>query len=122
VRTERDLLKEQLNHFKRQLFTAKSEASTLHKKDMFFDEAKVLGEKAQPAAEEAEGGHIEVPAHKRGKRGRKPLDPALPREFVRHEVPEGAKANACARTTAPRCVRSASRSASNWTSSRSRFE
>ena len=32
---------------------------------------------------------IDVPGHQRAKRGRKPLDPALPREVVRHELPEG---------------------------------
>jgi transposase len=89
TRTERDLLKEQLNKFKRQLFAAKSEISGLHQKDMFFNEAEVEGTKAQPTAEEADDDHVEVPAHKRAKRGRKPLDPALPREVVRHELPEG---------------------------------
>ena len=34
VRTERDLLKEQLNRFKRQLFDAKSEVSAAHQKDL----------------------------------------------------------------------------------------
>jgi transposase len=29
-----------------------------------------------------------VPAHQRTKRGRKPLDPALPRDVRRHELPE----------------------------------
>ena len=91
VRTERDLLKEQLNKFKRQLFAAKSEAGGLHQKDLFFNEAEVEGAKAQPAAEESEDGKVDVPAHKRAKRGRKPLDPALPREVVRHELPEGAR-------------------------------
>jgi len=89
VRTERDLLKEQLNRFKRQLFAAKSEVSGLHQKDMFFNEAEAEGAKAQPTAEETDDDHVEVPAHKRAKRGRKPLDPALPREVVRHELPEG---------------------------------
>ena len=37
VRTERDLLKEQLNRFKRQLFDAKSEVSAVHQKDLFFN-------------------------------------------------------------------------------------
>jgi predicted nucleic acid-binding Zn-ribbon protein len=41
VRTERDLLQEQLNRFKRQLFEAKSEASAAHQKDLFFNEAEV---------------------------------------------------------------------------------
>jgi transposase len=88
LRTERDLLQEQLNKFKRQLFAAKSEASGQHQKDMFFNEAEVEGAKAQPTAEETDDDRVEVPAHKRSKRGRKPLDPALPREVVRHELPE----------------------------------
>ena len=54
VRTERDLLKEQLNRFKRQLFEAKSEASAAHQKDLFFNEAEVEGAQAQPAAEQTE--------------------------------------------------------------------
>lgn len=92
LRTERDLLKEQLDRFKRQLFDAKSEkvgeASAAHQKDLFFNEAEVEGAKAQPAAAETEDDKIDVPAHRRAKRGRKPLDPALPREVRRHELPE----------------------------------
>lgn len=94
TRAERDLLQEQLNKFKRQLFAAKSEkmgeTSAGHQKDMFFNEAEALGSVAQPAQEETEANDdaVEVPAHKRTKRGRKPLDPALPREVVRHELPE----------------------------------
>lgn len=89
VRTERDLLKEQLNRFKCQLFAAKSEAGSVHQKDMFFNEAEAQGAKAQSAAEETDEHTIDVPGHKRAKRGRKPLDPGLPREVVRHELPEG---------------------------------
>ena len=93
TRTERDLLKEQLDKFKRQLFAAKSEktgeALGTDQKDMFFNEAEALGATAEPAAEEsADDKSIDVPCHKRVKRGRKPLDPALPREVVRHELPE----------------------------------
>lgn len=91
VRTERDLLKEQLNKFKRQLFAAKSEVGGTHQKDMFFNEAEELGAAAEPAVEESVGEDeqtLDVPGHKRAKRGRKPLDPALPREIVRHELPE----------------------------------
>jgi transposase len=87
TRTERDLLKEQLSKFKRQLFAASSEASQ-HQKDLFFDEAESLAAQAQPAAEERDDDQVDVPAHKRARRGRKPLDPALPREVIRHEVPE----------------------------------
>lgn len=91
TRAERDLLKEQLNKFKRQLFAAKSEVSAGHQKDMFFNEAESLGAAAQATQEEcvADDNTVEVPGHKRKpKRGRKPLDPALPREVVRHELPE----------------------------------
>jgi transposase len=89
TRTERDLLKEQLNKFKRQLFAASSEVIGQHQKDMFFNEAESLGAQAEPTAEEAEGDKVDVPGHQRAKRGRKPLDAALPREVVRHELPEG---------------------------------
>lgn len=89
VRTERDLLAEQLNAFKRKLFAAKSEAGSLHQKDMFFNEAEVEAGQAEPAVEDNNQDTIEVPAHKRVKRGRKPLDSALPRQIVRHELPEG---------------------------------
>ena len=88
TRTERDLLKEQLNKFKRQLFAASSEALDAHQRDMFFNEAENLGAHAAPAAEETDDDKVDVPGHKRAKRGRKPLDPALPREVVRHELPE----------------------------------
>jgi len=94
TRAERDLLKEKLARFTRQLFAASSEAAVLQK-DMFFNEAEDLGAQAEPAAEEREGedagsdgDKIDVPGHKRTKRGRKPLDPALPREVIRHELPE----------------------------------
>jgi transposase len=89
TRAERDLLKEQLNKFKRQLFAASSEITLQHQKDMFFNEAESLGLQAEPAAEEVADDKIDVPGHKRAKRGRKPLDPALPREVIRHELPEG---------------------------------
>ncbi len=90
LRTERDLLKEQLNKLTRKIFAAKSEVSGHNQKDMFFDEAEALGAQAQPAVQEEPGSDdsIDVPAHKRAKHGRKPLDPALPRHVVRHELTE----------------------------------
>ena len=76
VRTERDLLKEQLNKYRRQLFAASSEVSGQHQKDMFFNEAEALGGQAEPAAEEpvaaSADDKIDVPGHKRARRGRKP--------------------------------------------------
>lgn len=93
VRTERDLLKERLNHLLRKLFDAKSEATAnTEQKDLFFNEAEAQGAKSQPATEETDehaDDQVDVPAHKRARRGRKPLDPALPRDVVRHELPEG---------------------------------
>lgn len=92
TRAERDLLKEKLSKFTRQLFAASSEAAVLQK-DMFFNEAEDLGAQAEPAIEESgdsdDSDKIDVPGHKRTKRGRKPLDPALPREVIRHELSEG---------------------------------
>jgi len=43
---------------------------------------------SKPAQEEEGTPETEVAGHKRKKRGRKPLDPALPRVEVRHELPE----------------------------------
>jgi len=89
TRTERDLLKERLNKFLRKLFEARSEA-LVNQKQLFFNEAEADGAAAQPAEEEAIAEPtIEVPAHQRKlRRGRKPLDPALPRQVIRHELPE----------------------------------
>lgn len=87
VKVERDLLKEKLNVFLRKLFAAKSEARGNGQSEL-FNEAEALAS-AGPMAEEipVESG-IEIAGHTRQKRGRKPLDPALPREIVRHELPE----------------------------------
>jgi len=87
VRTERDLLKERLNAFMRKLFAAKSEARGNEQKDLLFNEIEVLAPVPVPA-EAAPDDTVEVPAHRRAKRGRKPLDAALPREVIRHELPE----------------------------------
>ena len=89
VRTERDLLKERLNAFMRRLFAAKSEARGPEQKDLFLNEAEALAPSAHAASAEeiAPEATIEVGAHRRVKRGRKPLDPALPREVIRHELP-----------------------------------
>ena len=87
VKVERDLLKEKLNAFLRKLFAAKSEARGNGQSEL-FNEAEALAS-AGPMAEEipVESG-IEIAGHTRQKRGRKPLDPALPREIVRYELPE----------------------------------
>lgn len=89
VSVERDLLKEKLAAQLRQLFAAKSEARGTEQKDLFLNEAEALAPTAAtPIAEEVAPDDIAVAGHIRKKRGRKPLDPALPREIIRHELPE----------------------------------
>ena len=90
LRVQRDLLQEKLNKMMRKVFAASSEVLGTHQKDMFFNEAEALAAatKAAPAQEEGDDdcGDTEVAGHKRAKRGRKPLDAALPRHIVRHEL------------------------------------
>jgi transposase len=90
TRTERDLLRERLLALQRKLFAAKSEVRGSDQKDLFLNEAEALAPTDQtPAAEADEEESTQVAGHKRKKRGRKPLDPNLPRDIVRHELPEG---------------------------------
>jgi transposase len=84
LRIERDLLHAQLQAAKHKLFAAKSEARGTEQRDLFLNEAEAL---ATAPTRESEPDAVEVGAHRRTKRGRKPLDPALPREIVRHELP-----------------------------------
>ncbi len=89
VKVERDLLQERLKAFLHKLFAAKSEARGTDQQEMFLNEAEALAPTAEtPVAQEDEPGQIEVAGHTRKKRGRKQLDPALPREVIRHELPE----------------------------------
>ena len=89
VTTERDLALERLRALQGQLFAAKSEARGSEQKDMFLNEAEALAPTDQtPPAETDEEDSTAVAGHQRKKRGRKPLDPALPRDIVRHELPE----------------------------------
>ncbi len=89
VTVERDLLQERVNAFLRQAFAAKSEARGTHQKDLFINEAEALAPTAGTSAAQEDVPEVTVVArHERKRRGRKPLDPALPREVVRHELPE----------------------------------
>src|ERR1700733_743238 len=74
---ERDLAEERLRAYRRDLFGAKSEARASEQLGL-FNEAETLASKAMPAQEDEPG--TKVAAHTRKKRGRKPLDPNLPRE------------------------------------------
>ena len=89
VTVERDLLKERVDAFLHRLYAAKSEArANPAQRDLFLNEAEALAPQGTPIAEESTPEAVEVAAHNRKKRGRKPLDPHLPREIVRHELPE----------------------------------
>ncbi|WP_157660740.1 IS66 family transposase zinc-finger binding domain-containing protein, partial [Burkholderia ubonensis] len=88
TRVERDLAKEQLKVMLRKLFGASSEKKRDPRQgDLFLNEAEQLAPTSatQPAQEDRP--EIEVAAHKRKRGGRKPLDPALPREVIRYEIP-----------------------------------
>ena len=90
LRVQRDLLQEKLNKLMRKVFAASSEVMGTHQKDMFFNEAEALAAATKAAPAQQDGGDdcdgTDVAGHKRAKRGRKPLDPALPRHIVRHEL------------------------------------
>ena len=90
LRVQRDLLQEKLNKLMRKVFAASSEVLGTQQKDMFFNEAEALAaaSKAAPAQQDGvdDSDGTNVAGHKRVKRGRKPLDPALPRHIVRHEL------------------------------------
>ena len=86
---ERDLALERLRALQRKLFAARSEARGSEQKDLFLNEAEALAPADEAAPAEAdEEDSTPVTGHHRKKRGRRPLDPALPREIVRHELPE----------------------------------
>ena len=86
VTAERDLAEERLRAYRHELFGAKSEARDSDQPSL-FNEAEVLGASSSPAQEDTS--ESTVGAHTRKKRGhRKPLDPNLPRDVVRHELPE----------------------------------
>jgi transposase len=85
VTAERDLAEERLRAYRRELFGAKSEARDPDQLGL-FNEAEALASNALPAQEDTPD--TKVAAHLRKKRGRKPLDPNLPREIYRHELPE----------------------------------
>jgi transposase len=90
TQVERDLLKEQLKAFQRRLFGARSEARSADQRDMFLNEAEALAAHAALPSPESEI-EVSVPGHQRKKPGRKPLDPALPREVIRTTLPESAR-------------------------------
>ncbi|MCC6662303.1 MAG: IS66 family transposase [Polyangiaceae bacterium] len=90
ARVERDLLKERVAALMRRFYGAQSEArGKADRQQDLFNEAEAL---AAAAALAVESKKVAVPAHERTRGGRKPLDAALPREVIRHELPEAERA------------------------------
>jgi len=89
TRAERDLAQERLRAYKRELFGASSEARHADQLGLFNEAEQLIGASAvEPAREDVAGPAVAAHPRTRQKRGRKPLDPNLPREIVRHELPE----------------------------------
>ena len=87
-------LKEQVNFLTNKLFGRNSEKTSLEDKQLsLFDPP----EEQYPLADEIndEEPAIEIPAHKRKKRGRKPIPADLPRVDAFHDIPESEKVCEC---------------------------
>ncbi|GAB5101184.1 hypothetical protein YK56LOC_69010 [Caballeronia sp. HLA56] len=72
VTVERDLLREKLKAYQRQLFASRSEVRGAEQCDLFLNEAEALATGCKPAQETETEQSVEVGAHERKKRGRKP--------------------------------------------------
>lgn len=87
------VLEEQLRLATHKTFAPSSEKlSSLGHPDLFFNEAEALGTKPETDAQAAE---IVVPAHTRERGTRKPIDAALPRQRIEHDIPDNEKTCAC---------------------------
>jgi transposase len=63
TKVERDLLKEQLGAFQRQLFGAKSEACGAEQRDLFLNEAEALPPTAATSPAKSDEAETEVEGH-----------------------------------------------------------
>jgi transposase len=87
---EIERLKEELRLTRHKQFGASSEKAGPGQYQL-FNEAEVHSAKAPVG----EGDEITVPAHKRARGKRKPLDDRLPRERIEHDIPESEKLCPC---------------------------
>jgi transposase len=87
---EIEKLKEQLRLATHKQFGASSEKAAPAQPHL-FNEAEVESTKASAG----EGNEIEVPAHKRARGKRKPLDDKLPRERIEHDIADADKLCPC---------------------------
>lgn len=91
--SEIDILKEQIRCLQGKLFGRKSEKNSSDEKQLsLFD----IPEEEFPIAEQTEeDDEIEIPSHKRKKRGRKPIPENLPRIEVIHDIDDAEKLCEC---------------------------
>ena len=87
---EIERLKEELRLARHKQFGASSEKADAAQIQL-FNEAEVLG----AAAPAGEGDEVAVPAHKRARGKRKPLDDRLPRQRIEHDIADADKLCPC---------------------------
>ena len=94
LRSRADVLEDELRLLRHKLFGRRSEQLTEEKlrQASLFDEAEWISEQEEQKTPETT---IEVSAHRRRKRGRKPLPADLPQEVVLHDLPEEQKICSC---------------------------
>jgi len=91
---ENNILREQVRLLRAQLFGRKTEKRSLdldNGQALLFNEAEAFS----PVEEEVKEDVVEIKAHKRKKRGRRPLPADLPRVDVIHDIKEEEKVCAC---------------------------
>jgi len=90
---ENNILREQVRHLRAKLFGRKTEKSSLNLDEgqaLLFNEAEAFSSVEEEVKEE-----VEIKAHKRNKRGRRPLPDDLPTVDVIHDLSEEEKVCAC---------------------------
>jgi transposase len=86
------LLEEQLRLAAVKVYAPKSEKLASLAQFDLFNEAETFASKPDGDAQAAE---VEVPAHTRERGKRKPIDAALPRQRIEHDIPDAQKTCAC---------------------------
>ena len=85
------VLEEELRLLRHKIFGRRSERFSVEelRQSSLFDEAEFTEQESAPQPT------IEVAAHRRAKRGRRPLPASLPREEILHDIPEEQKVCSC---------------------------
>ncbi len=92
LQKQKEFLEEQFRLFRANLYGRKSEKSVDQAQLYIFNEAEEIDAASD---EEKKASEITVPAHTRGKSGRRPLPEGLPREEVVHDLREEEKVCNC---------------------------